>query len=600
MRRLSVSRGLGILIVLALLAAIACGGASTATSPAPTAAASAPTAVPGETPAAVPTTAPTVAPSPAAGAKPSAGRLLAAVVIERETNDPHQVTAVHQSQFLPMYDDLVRYDENAEYAPMLATSWEVSPDLKDWTFNLRKGVQFHKGFGEFTARDVVHTVDRHAREGSISAHATFYRDEVLAKGSIEVVDDHQIIYHLSVPKLDMEVFNANRWYNHMLSKDHFDAEGQSGVENNPIGTGPYQFVERVLGAHVLYETVPYDHYRITPDFPELQMFFVKEHATRLAMLLSGEAHIAALPPDLEATALNNGMEVISARTPTVPLYAMMGGNFYEELSGTRTGNTPDLPYSDVFHPIEEVPWIHVKVREALNRAINRDEIQTTLLAGKGEPMPVPFYHESLRGWNPEWLERYEEKYGYDPERAKELLAEVEAEIGKPLDWSKVIYLLTIRPELPQLADIGEAIVNYWRAIGADVSLEEREFAWFREHILKGEVGGVAWTDATIKFEDPDQLRIVYYSGRTLQGICCHFFENEGIDEAYEQLVPETDYDKRDEYLRQGGNIVFEEYGLLPLFWLSADFVVNPEIVADYPTSGLFGMRDLEYVVAVKE
>ena len=599
MTRSKVIRGLGFLLTLALFATFACGGAE-----APTATALPPSATPASAPASAPgaTPVPTAIPAtslPQGDAAPSAGRLVAAVVIERETNDPHQVTAVHQSQFLPMFEDLVRYDEFAMYVPMLATEWEISPDLKDWTFNLRSGVQFHKGFGEFTARDLVHTVDRHPREDSNSAHASFYRDEVLGKGSIEVVDDYQIVYHLAVPKLDMEVFNANRWYNHILSKDHFDAEGQAGVENNPIGTGPYQFVERVLGSNVFYERVPYDHYRVTPDFAELQLFFVKEHATRLAMLLSGEAHIAALPPDLEATALDNGMETITARTPTVPLYAMMGGNFYEEPAGTRQGNSPNLPYSDVYHPIERVPWVNKKVREALNRAIDRDEIQRTLLAGKGDPMPVPFYHESLRGWNPEWLERYEEKYGYDPERAKELLAEVEGEIGQPLDWSQVIYLLTIRPELPQLADIGEAIVNYWRAIGVDIALEEREFAWFREHILKGEVGGVAWTDATIKFEDPDQLRIVYYSGRTLQGVCCHFFEHEGIDEAYEKLVPETDFSKRDQYLREGGNVAFEEYALLPLFWLSADFIVNPEVVADYPTSGLFGMRDLEYVVAAQ-
>ena len=586
------------LLVLGLLALIlACGGSSTdATETADAETSSTGAAAAADTP--VPTSAPSSVAAPE-GDTPTAGRLLAAVVIERETNDPHQVTAVHQSQFLPMYEDLVRYDEFAKYVPMLATDWVVSADLKDWTFNLREGVQFHKGFGEFTSKDLVHSVDRHAREGSISAHAAFYRDEVLGKGSIEVVDDYQIIYHLAVPKLDMEVFNANRWYNHILSKDHFDAEGQTGVETNPIGTGPYQFVERTLGSNVLYEVVPYEHHRITPDFQEVQLFFVKEHATRLAMLLSDEAHIAALPPDLESTAVGNGMQVISARTPTVPLYAMMGGNFYEEPSGTRQGNSPDLPYSDVYHPVEEVPWINKKVREALNRAIDRDEIQRTLLAGKGDPMPVPFFHESLRGWNPEWLDRYEEKYGYDPEKAKELLAEAEAEIGQPLDWSKVIYLLTIRPELPQLADIGEAIVNYWRAIGVEVALEEREFAWFREHILKGEVGGVAWTDATIKFEDPDQLRIVYYSGRTLQGVCCHFFEHEGIDEAYEKLVPETDFNKRDEYLREGGNVAFEEYALLPLFWLSADFVMNPEVVADYPTSGLFGMRDLEYVVATQ-
>ena len=580
-----------------LVLILSCGGSDTP-APEPTEEETSSAQSAAATTAPVPTSAPTAMAEPQ-GETASAGRLVVAVVIERETNDPHQVTAVHQSQFLPMYDDLVRYDEFAEYAPMLATGWEVSPDLKDWTFNLRQGVQFHKDFGEFTAKDLVHTIDRHAREGSISAHAAFYRDEVLGKGSVEVVDDYQIIYHLAVPKLDMEVFNANRWYNHILSKDHFDAEGQAGVESNPIGTGPYQFVERTLGSNVLYESVPYEHYRKTPDFQELQLFFVKEHATRLAMLLSGEAHIAALPSDLEKTALENGMEVISARTPTVPLYAMMGGNFYDEPSGTRLGNSPDLPYSDVFHPIEDVPWVNKKVREALNRAIDRDEIQRTLLAGKGEPMPVPFFHQSLRGWNPEWMERYEEKYGYDPERAKELLAEVEADIGQPLDWSKVIYLLTIRPELPQLADIGEAIVNYWRDVGVNITLEEREFAWFREHILKGEVGGVAWTDATIKFEDPDQLRIVYYSGRTLQGVCCHFFEHEGIDEAYEKLVPETDFAKRDEYLREGGNVAFEEYALLPLFWLSADFVINPEVVADYPTSGLFGMRDLEYVVAAQ-
>ena len=580
-----------------LVLILSCGGSDTP-APEPTEEETSSAQSAAATTAPVPTSVPTAMAEPE-GETASAGRLVVAVVIERETNDPHQVTAVHQSQFLPMYDDLVRYDEFAEYAPMLATGWEVSPDLKDWTFNLRQGVQFHKDFGEFTAKDLVHTIDRHAREGSISAHAAFYRDEVLGKGSVEVVDDYQIIYHLAVPKLDMEVFNANRWYNHILSKDHFDEEGQAGVESNPIGTGPYQFVERTLGSNVLYESVPYEHYRKTPDFQELQLFFVKEHATRLAMLLSGEAHIAALPSDLEKTALENGMEVISARTPTVPLYAMMGGNFYDEPSGTRLGNSPDLPYSDVFHPVEEVPWVNKKVREALNRAIDRDEIQRTLLAGKGEPMPVPFFHQSLRGWNPEWMDRYEEKYGYDPERAKELLAEVEADIGQPLDWSKVIYLLTIRPELPQLADIGEAIVNYWRDVGVNITLEEREFAWFREHILKGEVGGVAWTDATIKFEDPDQLRIVYYSGRTLQGVCCHFFEHEGIDEAYEKLVPETDFAKRDEYLREGGNVAFEEYALLPLFWLSADFVINPEVVADYPTSGLFGMRDLEYVVAAQ-
>ena len=63
-------------------------------------------------------------------------------------------------------------------------------------------------------------------------------------------------------------------------------------------------------------------------------------------------------------------------------------------------------------------------------------------------------------------------------------------------------------------------------------------------------------------ENLNMLKVVYYSGRTLQGLCCHFFENDGVDTAYEQLVPETDFDQRDRLLRQAGDIIFEEYGLL--------------------------------------
>ena len=582
-----------VLITLGLLALlVACGGSATATSQ--------PTTVAPVTGGGTPTAVPTVTSAPPDAMPAGAGRLRVAVAIERESNDPHQVPLSASAQSLPMYEALVRFNKNAEFVPMLASSWEVSSDLKDWTFNMRKGVQWHRGFGEFTAADVVHSTDRHTREDSISADARFWRDSVV--GNIEVVDDSQLIFHLPQPKLDIPEISITHRNAYMLSKAHFDAEGQEGVQDTPVGTGPYQFVERVSGAYVLYERVPYDHWRKTPDFPEVQIFFVKEQATRLAMLLAGEADIATLPTDLESTAVNNGMEVIPARVGTAPLYTMFGGNFYDQPAGTRKGENPDLPFSDVFHPVTEVPWVDRRVREALNRAVNRDELQATILAGKGEAMPVPFFHSSMRGWNPEWLENYEENYGYDPERARELLAEVEAEIGQPLDWSKVVYVITPRPEVTELADVGEAVSNYWREVGADIKLQVMEFATFREHILPGNMGGIAWTDGTIRFEDPRMLEVVYYSGRdpASGGICCHFFERETIDDIFERLVPATDFDVRDQLLREAGNFIYEEYALLPLFWMTASFTVNPEVVADYPTTGFRGAQDLEDVVAVKK
>jgi peptide/nickel transport system substrate-binding protein len=177
---------------------------------------------------------------------------------------------------------------------MLATDWRMSPDGKTWTFNLRKGIQWHFGWGEFTARDVVHTLQRHVREGSMSVQVSLMR-ELLEH--LQVVNDYQIVFHLQQPRTDLHIQLSNRWYNAMMSKAYFDAEGQEGLNRKMVGTGPYQFKERVLGQHLLLERVPYPHWRVTPDFKELQFLLVPEPTTRLAMLLRGEVHLAMVPFD---------------------------------------------------------------------------------------------------------------------------------------------------------------------------------------------------------------------------------------------------------------------------------------------------------------
>ena len=586
-----------ILITLGLVALVlACGGAATPiVQPTAVAATAAPAA--GETPEPIPTSTP--APTKAPSADASAKRLRVAAAIEREGNDPTRVVPQFGFQNTPMYEGLTRMGLDGEYSPLMAESWEVSHDLKTWTLHLNKGVKWHRDFGEFTAQDLLHSIDKRIEDQSVSAWVRFFV-ELSERNGAEVVDDYTVVYKLAESKLDVWNLESDDHYHAILSKAHFDAEGQEGIDNSPVGTGPYQFVERVLGSHVLYERVPYDHYRVSPDFDEIQILRVPEHSTRLAMILAGEADIAMLPRDLEPTAVNAGMEVIEGSIPSVPVYTMFGGAFHPDGSipegSKRAGIRDELPYSDVFHPVTEVPWVNKKVRQALNIAVNRDEIRETLFHGQGETMAVTFYHSSLPGWNQEWLENFGENYEYDPDRAKELLKEVEDEIGQPLDWSKTIYLLTIRPELPELADLGEAIVNYWQAIGADVKLEVSELSEWRTHYLSGTMGGVAWTDATVRFLDPRILEIIYYSKNN---ICCHFFERDYIDETFEKLRPETDLAKRDQYLRDAGNYIYDEYGTLPLFWFPATFTVNPEVVADYPTPGNLPPRDFENVVAAK-
>jgi len=496
-------------------------------------------------------------------------RLKVAVQLEREQNDPILMTLVFASQYAPVYEALVEEDPWHNFVPMLATDWQMSPDGKTWTFNLRKGVQWHFGWGAFTAKDVVHTLQRHVRSESMSGQVTLMK-ELLAH--VEVVHDYQIIFHLPHPQTDLHIQLSTRLYNVILCKAYFDAEGQEGLNRKMVGTGPYQFKERVLGQSLLLERVPYTHWRVTPDFKELQFLLVPEPTTRLAMLVRGEAHLAIVPFETQPQVTAKGLKVLKATVPTMPVYAMFGGNYL-----------PSKPHYD-----PSVPWTKRQVREALNRAVDRQAIQNTILGGRGQPMAVTFWDATLPGWNPQWLQQYEAHYGYDPQRAKALLAEA----GYPKGF-KATYILTPRPELPELMQVGEVIANYWREIGVDVKLEEREFAWWRDKFWKEQLHGLAWTDATLRFEDREIVRIIYYSKGPV-----HFFESTFIDQKYEQYTAIADPQEQDQLLREIGNYVFEEYATLPLFWLHTEFVVNPKVVADYKTSGIFPPRHLEYIKAV--
>jgi ABC-type transport system substrate-binding protein len=268
-----------------------------------------------------------------------------------------------------------------------------------------------------------------------------------------------------------------------------------------------------------------------------------------------------------------GLKVLKATVPTMPVYTMFGGNYL-----------PSKPHYD-----PSLPWTNRQVREALNRAVDRKAIQNTILGGRGDPMAVTFWDTTLPGWNPQWLQKYDEHYGYDPQRAKALLAQA----GYPKGF-KATYILTPRPELPELMQVGEVIATYWREVGVDVKLEEREFAWWRDKFWKEQIHGLAWTDATLRFEDPEIVRIIYYSKGPV-----HFFESAFIDQKYEQYIATVDQQEQDQLLREMGNHLFAEYATLPLFWLYTEFVANPKVVADYKTSGIFPPRHLEYIKATR-
>ena len=125
------------------------------------------------------------------------------------------------------------------------------------------------------------------------------------------------------------------------------------------------------------------------------------------------------------------------------------------------------------------------MREAINRAINRDEINQQLFGGIGERHPTWGFHPNLPGWNPRWSEEFDEKYGFDPEKACQLLKEAGQE------GYKLKFLLTELPGAPEMVPMGEAAYSYLSNVGIDVESEAIEWSSYRtEYYRPGKLHGV--------------------------------------------------------------------------------------------------------------
>src|SRR5205085_2390347 len=178
-------------------------------------------------------------------------------------------------------------------------SWSVEPDGKSYRFKLRKGVQFHNGFGEFTGRD-VQAWYQGVLSGPPTAGAGPLAGEMRTTvDSVEVVNDYEVVFHNRVPSyLFLYFMGAGTNATGMFSKADFDARGgklPATLADPPLaGTGPWQFVERVQGQYVRFARVPYQHWRLgQADIPELEIRWIPENASRLNALLAGEVHAAA-------------------------------------------------------------------------------------------------------------------------------------------------------------------------------------------------------------------------------------------------------------------------------------------------------------------
>ena len=570
---------------IALIAAVivACGSDPTATARPAATSAPAPTTAPAATtaPAVAPTTrAPaarpvaTATPRPAATAvpTPTTPPATAKITRVRMANPPpltenNRIWSAAWSILLqhdPYGETLIENDQfTSEPIPALAKSWDISNGFKTWTFELEEDVPWHFGFGEFTSADVAHTWALHTREDALGNFKPLWES-----GEPTIIDDHNIEFNFDPAMVDgARLFSRLAGDLVIQSKAQWDAGGgeDTAYDDKPSGTGSYQFAGRNVGSSIWYEKAPGEHWDgENPDFQELEWVFAQEQFTRLSLLLAGEVQGSDLARDVWQDALSRGMRVVSSNNENNQVYGIFGGNYLS------TGN-------EFFQG--DLPWHDAKVREALNRAVDRDAIRDAIYLGQATPVIVPTFAPFNEGWDERWVQEFDEKYGYDPDRAIELLAEAgygPGDIQFDL-WSTV---LPGNPEMPLLI---ETLSLMWEAIGIDTGIQDFEVGTWLNLIIGHEIHNkfIIGRNTPIRTVQ-EGLRIFF---ATPEGFVFGF-EHDFINEKFVCLRDSVDAEERQQCAKDAGDFIYDEYTMLPLFQITFDMMIDPEFISDWQYPGV--------------
>lgn len=506
-----------------------------------------------------------------------------------ESNEPRDTGGSPSWQLAPIYENLIDHDlQTGASIPGLCSEWEVSPDGLAFNFKLRPGVKFHDG-SELTAEDVKFSYEYAISNPDKAARMRERLDRV------EVINENELVVYVNRPDVTNYswLFLSSHTWGAILSKTDWEKVGDgAGLTKPPIaGTGPWKFVTREPGSFIRYERNE-EHWRKVPDFKELEFRIQNENSTRQAALLAGEVHITQLPRDLQTLVVDRGMQVINAN--------VKASNFWMQYLGRslniRTGQPhfPDSPLHDQ------------RVRKALNKAINRDELLAAFLDPACEIMSFGGqFHPNYPGWDDSWDPsgpRWQEEYGYDPDEAVKLLAAAGYDSGNPF---KTHMFASTRP-VPEALDIQQTILGTWSAVGI-----ESEFITMDEATMDGRAAKFEF-DNHIQFDSSTGLPPTSLGSRINSSVLA---ENNpeytgvyrdvgvpGLMELFEKATAEIDQERHSELMKDVGEALFANHAFIPLFWAPIQFVVNPDVIAGWQTPGIGGgtYSHTEYIEAVRK
>ena len=539
---------------------------------------------------AAPTTAPTATPAPErmAGAPMQADLRIAITPPYAENLLGWRVGGTNQGMLQPMQEQLFQRDYVTwEAKGMLATEWEVSEDGKQWHFQLREGVPFHHGGDTFGVSDFVFSFQLwshpegkgatdwfHELLGPAGEQHSFEVDSLGATAAVEEVSDSEMIWHSNRPELWVPFWFSDATTDPLIySLDYWEQNGEAVYAESPVGTGPWQHVSYQQGAKLEYERVPYEHWRVTPDFETLTFFFAEEDLTRVAMLRAGEADIAEIPRELQGEVVDAGFAITQSTLPAFMVWVGIGGQYLEDKRNADDPNT------------------NVLVRRAMNHAIDRNAINEAFFDNKMELMANTGWHPTDPTYDSAW-----EIPAYDPDLSRQLLAEAGyAEGAGP----SIEFMSGKLVGVPELTEIAVPIISWLDEVGFEVEAQIGEFQPIRTRYKAREMNSTLWTHRTGFWPSGRNVR-VYFVSPGQQG-SVFMFEDPYVEEQYDTWKKSVNGEEREQIMREVGQFMYEQNATMPLGFLFAEFGINPKVIAGYSVNNSYfgGMKGHEYTRVVR-
>ena len=435
-----------------------------------------------------------------------------------------------------VFEGLTRVDATGAVQPGLADSWTISDDGLTYSFKLHDGVTFHDG-STFDAEDVKFTFDRILAEDSVNAHKEFYEPIT----SVTVVDPLTVEMKLN-RQIGRFLFDLGRGDAVIVAPESADNNA-----NEPIGTGPFAFLQWDKGSRVILEA--YQPYWGEPaHLTRATYVFISDTATLTNALLAG---------DIDGTN-NFGQEALGVFEGNPQFTILAGTTEGETILGTNN---------------RKPPFDNLKVRQAMAHALDRQAIIEGATYGYGTPIGSAFaphnpYYIDLTG-----------TYPYDVAKAKALLAEA----GYPDGFSATLKL----PPLAYASLSGQIIASQFAEVGIKLELINLDFAQWLEDVYTNKDFDLTIISHVEPFDIGNYANPDYYFG----------YDNPEFQALIETLNGTTDEAKRKELAIEAQTTLADDAVNGYLFQLPQTGVWNAKLSGmwkDSPIEGLV-LRDIRWV-----